>query len=383
MFDNQPITQEEIERLRSRIGIDLRIVQHHTIASQDNITWFCNSFGDDNPLWLDANHTANSRYGCLLAPPAFFFSVVIPSGNLAGGLPGVHSFLGGNDWHFYKPIRLNTKIRATAKLIDVSEKKSSYSGRSVIQSVEVIYRDEYDELLAIAKGWSIRVEREAARNSNKYASIPNPVYTQEQIKNIEDIAVKRAPRGRKLLYWDDLKVGDEVWPLAKGPLAREDMEVYLAATGNALSTYYKVKYFRRHPAFFYFDTGTNSMEPVSMVNLYDHAAQEVGIPRAYDVGSQRICWLEHMLTNWIGDDGFLQSINVRLILPNLFGDTQWCRGKIVRLYEHQDQPLVEINVWCENQRGEHTAEGLATVRLLSRKVNKNSQTGEVAHSLLS
>lgn len=372
MFDNQIITQKELDRLKSRIGSELRVIQHHTVASQDNITWFCYAFGDDNPMWLNSYYGSNSRYGCSMAPPAFFFSILIPSGALAGGLPGVHSFLGGNEWHFYKPIRVNTKIQATAKLINVMEKPSRYADRSIILTVEVAYRNEYNDLMATAKGWSVRVERNAARAKGKYIGIPEAIYTKEQIKSIEDICTNRAPRGSKILYWDDVKVGDEVWPLAKGPLAREDMEAYLAATGSVLSTYFKIKYFRKHPAFFYRDTNTNNWEPLTMVNLYDFAAQEVGIPRAYDMGSQRICWLEHMLTNWIGDDGFLEHINVKLVLPNLFGDTQWCQGKVIRLYDDQDRSLVDLSIWCENQRGEHTAEGSATVRLLSRKIIKKS-----------
>jgi hypothetical protein len=46
--------------------------------------------------------------------------------------------------------------------------------------------------------------------------------------------------------------------LAKGPLAREYMEAYIAATGSVKSTFYRVKDFRKHPVFYFSDPYTSS-----------------------------------------------------------------------------------------------------------------------------
>ena len=365
---NTLIEDNEINRLRERIGKELRVYQHNTAAAQDSVTWMAYAVGDDNPLWLDAGYAAQTRYGCTLAPPYFLYSVLIPSGALAGGLPGVHSFFGGNEWRFFKPIRVNTPVSASAKLVDVTEKQGAYAGRTVVLTVEATYKDGRGVVLATARGWSLRTEREAARQRGKYAKFPPPAYTPEQSKLIEEICSSRKPRGATLLYWDEVAEGDELPILAKGPLAREDMEAYIAATGSVKSTYYRVKDFRKHPAFYFSDPYTNNWEPVSMVNLYAYAAEAVGIPRPYDMGSQRICWLAHMLTGWMGDDGFLEKLDVKVVRPNLFGETQFCKGKVAGKSVEGERNLVDIDVWCENQHGEKTTVGRASVSLFSKRV---------------
>ena len=72
------ITDKELGRLKSRIGKELRVVQHKTVASQDNITWSAYAIGDDNPLWLDPAYASNTRYGCTIAPPSFLL-IVLPT----------------------------------------------------------------------------------------------------------------------------------------------------------------------------------------------------------------------------------------------------------------------------------------------------------------
>ena len=61
-----------VKQLRSRIGIDLRITQFNTEASQRSIERFVRAIGDDNPLWMDAHYTRNTRYGCIIAPHHFY-----------------------------------------------------------------------------------------------------------------------------------------------------------------------------------------------------------------------------------------------------------------------------------------------------------------------
>ena len=367
LMGNAKITPEGVEQLRSRIGLDLRVKQFNTEANQWNIRRFVETIGDDNPLWTAPTYARETRYGCTIAPPTFLYSILSPSGALAGGLPGVHSFYGGNDWQFFKPIRVGTKISASAKLVDVTEKQSEYGGRSVVVTVDVSYKDQSDLLLATAKGWSIRVEREAGVQQGKYAGLP-PIrkYTSEEINAIEEACLSEGYCGATVRYWDNTNVGDELTPLVKGPLTFEDMERFIGAISDAINYGSVVQQLRRHPAFFFRDPNTNAWEPVSTVNLYDYPAQAVGIPRFYDRGEQRISWLGHVLTSWMGDDGFLERLHVKLMLPNLRGDTQWCKGKVAKKYTEGEHPLVDCDIWCENQDGKQTAVGTATIRLCSK-----------------
>jgi hypothetical protein len=52
---------------------------------------------------------------------------------------------------------------------------------------------------------------------------------------------------------------------------------------------------------------------------------------------------------------------------NVVGDTTWIKGKVTRTYVEDGRYLVDLDVWAENQRGEVTAPGRATVQLPSRQ----------------
>jgi hypothetical protein len=53
---------------------------------------------------------------------------------------------------------------------------------------------------------------------------------------------------------------------------------------------------------------------------------------------------------------------------NIVGDTTWCKGKVTRKYVKDGYALVDIELAAENQRGEVTTPGIATVALPSRDV---------------
>jgi acyl dehydratase len=96
-------------------------------------------------------------------------------------------------------------------------------------------------------------------------------------------------------------------------------------------------------------------------------AREVGVPGAYDYGPQRISWFGNVMTNWIGDDGFLSLLDVQVRRFNLLGDTTWVRGTVTDRFERDGKQLVACDLWAENQRGETTAQGKAEAILPSRE----------------
>ncbi len=100
--------------------------------------------------------------------------------------------------------------------------------------------------------------------------------------------------------------------------------------------------------------------------LRDEVAQMFGFPFAHDAGIDRISWLGNLITNWMSDQGFLKSLDVSLTLPNVYGDVTWCRGRVTRRYRSDGLHLVDLAVWCDNQRGQETARGGATVALPNR-----------------
>ena len=77
------------------------------------------------------------------------------------------------------------------------------------------------------------------------------------------------------------------------------------------------------------------------VHMEDSRAQIIGIPGAYDYGYQRISWLDNVVTNWMGNDGFLKNLNGTLKRFNIVGDTHWMKGKVVKKYIVDSEHLVD------------------------------------------
>ena len=135
---------------------------------------------------------------------------------------------------------------------------------------------------------------------------------------------------------------------------------FMKAHGLAIS------FLKRHRGADMVDTKSGLADVPELVHMEDSRAQTIGIPGAYDYGCQRISWLDNLLTNWMGDDGFLKKLDAKLKRFNIVGDTTWMKGKVIKKYIENGEHLVDIECWGENQRGEITLPGSATVRLPSK-----------------
>lgn len=76
----------------------------------------------------------------------------------------------------------------------------------------------------------------------------------------------------------------------------------------------------------------------------------------------------NLLTNWMGDEGWLKKCYAEYRKFVYFSDTLWFLGKVTRKYVDEDgEYCVDIEISGMNQRGENTIPGLATVVLPSRE----------------
>ena len=98
-------------------------------------------------------------------------------------------------------------------------------------------------------------------------------------------------------------------------------------------------------------------------------AREPGNPTTYDYGRMRETWLIHLCTDWMGDDAWLWKLDCEFRKFNYVGDTQWMRGARGRAstWPRATGPAVDLELWGENQRGEITTPGHATILLPSRE----------------
>jgi hypothetical protein len=124
---------------------------------------------------------------------------------------------------------------------------------------------------------------------------------------------------------------------------------------------------QRVPRFFKSDA-LNIPDVQQRVHWDPEWAREAGNPAIYDYGRMRETWLIHACTDWMGDDAWLWKLDCQLRKFNYVGDTHWIKGTVTRRYlADGDRPAVDVDVWGENQRGEVTTPGHATILLPSRE----------------
>ncbi|GIW41945.1 MAG: acyl dehydratase [Candidatus Binatia bacterium] len=365
------ITDEGIAKLRERIGKGFPGRRPwRTEATRDAIYHLAYAIGDLSPLYLDEEYAKKTRWGTIIAPPIIVNSMdtlrAVGSSGLPEGLPGVHSIWTGSLYEWERPVFLGDRVRSESYLKDVVEKESTFGGgRAVYQTYEAVYYNQNGDRIGKRNDTWIRIERDATREKKKYASIQLQKWTPEDIARFQE-EYRRQTRTVER-YWDDVKVGDTLGPLLKGPLtptAEIAFESYFGIylVGNKVAA----DLYDRHPALM-IPNEQGVPEPPQRVHWDNQFTQKLlGLPGAYDLGLERCAWLCHLVTDWIGDNGFLTRIEVFYKRFNFMGDVTWNRGRVVEKFERDGKAYVRCEVECVNQRDEVTAQGVAEAELPRR-----------------
>ena len=72
--------------------------------------------------------------------------------------------------------------------------------------------------------------------------------------------------------------------------------------------------------------------------LRDDIAQMYGFPFAHHAGIDRISRVGNLITNWMGDGAISQELSVDLLLPNVYGDATWCKGRVMGKHARMARP---------------------------------------------
>lgn len=364
------IDDAAIEAAGQLIGVPLRRDRMQCVrtASEDAILHFAWGIGDGNPLWRDPAYGQRSRWKCQLAPPCFLYAVDYTV--VAPKLPGVQWIYAGTDWTWFDVIRAGDRFTTEAALISQEVKQGRRFKRWVLQTGEIFYRTTDGSLKARALGRCARTPRRSPSSAASPSNADGPMYTEEELARIEEAILAEGSRGDDPLYWEDVEVGESPRPVVKGPLSIIDIVAWYSATqgaqpyGGAHGD--AVRYRRRHDDY-HINPRTGAKDAAGRGHLEAETGRDVGMGGIYDVGPQRISWAGQMLTDWIGDHGFLHRLRVDVRAPNLVGDTTWWNGQVTHKWTDDDACFVRLTVTATNQRGEATATGHAVVALPSRR----------------
>jgi acyl dehydratase len=380
------ITDEGVARLRARIGIaePHPMPPYYTLPTIDSFRNVAIAYGDDNPLWCDAEYGPKTRWGQPIASPVLVggdtligedevHAVAPEHAELMKGDPlrGVHAFYAASAREWWAPLMPLRRVARRNALVAALDKPSEFAGRAIHEWTAQVFRDEDGTLLAGQYRLMVRTEREKAREKKKYDTVVVAPYTDKQIADIEAQYECERPRGDDPRWWEDVDVGDELGPMVKGPLTVTDIVCWHAGMGMGL---YGVKPLRlaynnrrRIPRFFHRDE-LNVPDVMQRVHWDPEFARRSGNPTTFDYGRMRETWLIHLCTDWMGDDAWLWKLECEFRRFNYVGDTQWLRGRVTRKYlAAGERPAIDAELEATNQRGELTTPGSATILLPSRR----------------
>ena len=139
------------------------------------------------------------------------------------------------------------------------------------------------------------------------------------------------------VYFEDVKVGDELPPLVKGPLPQIQLTRYAGASGD--------------------------FNPIHQDHEFAKAA---GMGDVFAHGMLSMGFVAQAVTDWAGA-GAVKKIGVRFAAIVRLKDTVTCRGRVLSKSSKDDTHVVELEIWAENQRGEKVVTGKATVALPARE----------------
>lgn len=356
-----------LEEARELIGVELRRTgqQWNSEASPDAVRQFCWGIGDDNPLFIDPEYGARSRWGSAVAPGCFLYT--IDTTVVAPKLRGIQWLYGGTEFEWFEPIRHRDRFTVSARLLDAVEKEGRNASKFIIQTGETLYTNQDGKLVCRARGSTARTARSKASGGLKYKPRDTHKYLDEELEHIAHAIETEELRGSAPRFWEDVDVGSKVQPMLKGPLTITDMICWYSGGGHSYQAHRRaVMHRKRHPADAFRNSETGAQDSAARGHTEGKMARDVGMPGGYDVGPQRISWMGQLMTNWMGDDGFLRRLDVSIRRPNIFGDISWCRARIADKRTEEGMGLVDLELWVENQLSETTAKGTATVELPRR-----------------
>ena len=348
-------------------GVEYRGARATIEVTPDNIRDFCNWTGSENPLFLDEDYAAQTRWRGLIGPSSMVGQAII-----APGLRGIQWIYGGIDWEFFDVLRPGDVITQTGMLEDAIEKRGKTVPRMVLQIGRLHCVRQDGVPVARSRVYHVRTPRRQAPGGMNY-QVERVPWGPEDLASFEEEMLAQTARGAQTRYWEEVDQDEDLPTATYGPLRVVEISLTGCYTDSgAINGYgvahsgahvYQLLNRRRHPADTYIDPDTGAQDHPHRGHWESFMAHEVGMPGVYDMGPHRVSWLSRYMTDWMGDDAFLVQLSASLRRPNIVGDVTRIHGRVTRKWVEGDFHLVECDLWAVNQRQEITMPGKAVVCL--------------------
>lgn len=359
-------------------------------ASQAAMLEYARLWNPYDPLYNDPEYAAGTRWRRLPALPCYIFEENISGfpmmDDIGDELGNVFYYANdGGDIELFRPVYDGDVISFKStkqEFRDVTPTEGDTLRQFSLYG-EAEMRDADGNLVGVGKGYGRNammrilegyVPTELEQTYEWLESIP-PVHitTEAEWERIRTLWKNERVRGAKTLYWEDVKIGDEPIPTCSGPVSDMDM-------------------FRLHGAMIrsmpdargFMEMGEELMTDAYGQKLHFMARHysycRVPGARAVFYNFTARNFLMRMVTNWMGDDGFIRAFKWRF--QNLFecmsknepgrdilakvpymrgkyvnrhgmeGDTAVCRGYVTGKYKKDGKALVDLSCWAETLDGD-------------------------------
>ena len=325
-------------------------------CTRDAIRIFVDGKGDLNPLYRDPEYCKKTKYKCMVAPPDYLYTICYAQRPYDHGpmIPGIAGFYSGCEREFFRPVCVGDNF--TYRIMCPSEnimKKSQFAERIVQSFEKVDYYRQGGELVAGYSSYETWADEAKIKERNKYGHLDKePVYSKKELEEIYAEQDREEIRGANPRFWEDVNVGDELCPVVRGPLSVTDARAWHAG-GHAhlLADRLNRILWAEQP----------------MEQDFDNNVIGMAHPREAVAGQHPEAWRFTLLTNWMGDDGFLWKFNTQIRRFVMLGDTTRVKGKVIKKYCDKGKYCVDIDVQNVLQTGELSIIGGATVILPSQE----------------
>ena len=136
-----------------------------------------------------------------------------------------------------------------------------------------------------------------------------------------------------MLQRAEVAVGQELPPLVKGPITRDDLKAYAAASGDP-----------------------------NPMHTDEEFARNAGYAGVFAHGMLSMGYLGEFLVQ-AGGANAIRKFRTRFAKLTWPGETITCRGRVTRVTDEDGARLVECDIWTENQDGERKLVGNAVLAL--------------------
>ncbi len=395
-----------LDEVNARIGsVSAGTVIETKTAEAASIAKYARHWDPYNPLYNDREYAKGTIWGDVIALPCYVFEEnmgYFPMlDDKAGKFGDVFYYANdGGDVELFAPVYAGDTLRIVKEdqaVKDVTAKDGDIYRRLDLFGKHAMY-NQRDELigrgLSYARNAMIRytdggkVPSEFEKTFEWLDSIPEVhITTDEEWDFIKSLWKKELIRGNATLYWEDVSIGDEPAWACPGPVSDIDM---IRLHGEMLLGMPDTRGWMEMGVPLLKDAYGQYLHMIARHYSYCRNPKS----RAVFFNFTGRNFILRMVSNWMGDDGFIRRFNWRF--QNLFkcmsdnrpgeeylnlvpymkgkyvnrhgmeGDTPVCKGYVTDKYIKDGEHLVDMTCWAETLDKDIIQVVFCTVKLPTR-----------------